>query len=152
MINGADLRDFYIAAWQNVPALVAAMGGDASLIRTSTSPANLAKSLQREVLEMPIPSIFVAYQGFIKGNVRANEITKHEIAAFIRAATPDDDAHIQFGALMIDGIPDGESLPVRYLEANVDVDAMDMPRFERVSASQLTFDIWKLTFTVPEHA
>lgn len=152
MVNGSDLRDFYIACWRNIPALVAALGGDDSLIRASTGISHIAKSLQREVMEMPAPSIFVAYQGFTKGNVRNFEITKHELAAFIRAASDNDDANIPFGALMVDGVPDGFELPVRYLEANDSVDMMDMPRFERVSASQLTVDIWKLSFTVPEHA
>ena len=128
------------------------MGDDPGNIRASAGISKIAKSLQREVEDMPAPSIFVCYQGFVKGNARQFEITKHEIAAFIRAATPDDDAHIQFGALMIDAIPDGFDLPVRYLEATDLCDPMDMPRFERVSASQLTIDIWKLSFTVAENA
>lgn len=150
MINGSDLRDFYITQWRAIPDLVDAVGGDDSRIRSALGVAKTAKSLQREVLEMPDGSIWVAYQGFSRGNGRTGEITQHEIAAFIRAATADDDAHIQFGALMIDGIPDGQELPVRYLEFSGDTDMMNMPKFERVSTSELTFDIWKLSFTVSE--
>jgi hypothetical protein len=152
MIDGAALRDFYIDAWRRIPELVAAVGEEESNIRASNGISRVAHSLQREILDMPEGSIFVAYQGFTRGAVRNAEITKHEIAAFIRAASPDDDSHIAFGALLIDGIPNGEEQPVRYLEMNEFVDSMDMPRFERVSTSDLTFDIWKLTFTVPEHA
>lgn len=152
MINGSDLRDFYIALWRQIPDLVDAIGGDDSQIRASNGVAKTAKSLQREILEMPEGSIFVAYQGFMRGNVRTAEVTKHEIAAFIRALTPDDDSHIQFGALMVDSVPDGEDLAVRYLEFSADADSMDMPRFERVSTSELTFDVWKLSFTVSERA
>jgi len=152
MVSGSLIRDFYINAWQNIQELVDAMGGDRTVIRGSVGISKIAKSLQHEVEGMPAPSIFVAYQGFTKGAARRNEITLHSIAAFIRAATTDDDSHIQYGALMVDGIPDGEELPVRYLNANEDVDPMDMPRFERVSASQLPIDIWKLSFTVAESA
>jgi hypothetical protein len=57
--------------------------------------------------------------------------------------------------LMLDGIPenqtDGLGLPVRYLTAHIDADPMEMPRFERVSASQLTIDIWKLSFGIVEN-
>lgn len=122
------------------------------MIRSSSGVSSIAKSLQREVTEMPLGSIFVAYQGFTRGNMRLGEVTKHEMAAFIRAANDIDDANIQFGALMVDGIPEGDELPVRYLPPTADCDPMDMPRFERVSASQLTFDIWKLSFAVSEHA
>lgn len=145
------IRDFYIAQWQNTPAVVAFAGGDESMIRGSAGISRIAKSLQREVVEMPVGSIFVCYQGFVKGNVRNNEITKHEIAAFIRAPNDDEDANVDIGALMVDSTPEGEDLPIRYLEATSLVDAMDMPRFERVSASQLPLDIWKLSFTISEH-
>lgn len=152
MIFGSELRDFYIAQWRNIPELVAACNDDAGLIRKHSGPAKVAKSLEREVLEMPSGAIFVAYQGFTKGQMHRGEVTSHQIAAYIRAATPDDDASIPFGALMVDAIPDGQSLPVRYLSPHEDADPMDMPRFERVSASSLTIDIWKLSFNVPEHA
>jgi hypothetical protein len=157
MINGSDLRDFYINAWRNIPDLVAAVLDDPGRIRVHTGIARIAKSLQREVTEMPEGSIFVAYQGFKPGNLRRNEIIKHEIAAFIRAATPDDDAHIQFGSLMFEGIPTGEDLPVRDLNASdflgngANVESMDLPTFERASAAQLTIDIWHFYFTVPEY-
>jgi hypothetical protein len=156
MIVGSVLRDFYIAQWRQIPALVAAMAnGDEGMIRTSAGVPKLAKSLQREVLEMPEGSIFVAYQGFTRGQARRSEVTSHQVAAFIRAVTPDDDANIPFGDLMIDGIPDGQQpgqeLPVRYLTPHIDADPMDMPKFERVSASELTIDIWKLSFSIPEH-
>lgn len=150
MINGSDLRDFYIGLWRKIPALVVAMGDDESKIRKHQAAAGISKSLEREVLEMPTPSIFVAYEGFTVGNSRLNEVTKHVIRAFIRAATNDDDASITYGALMIDGVPDGEELSVRHLAMSIDVDPMDPPRYRRASGAELTFDLWELTFTVPE--
>src|SRR5690349_6739716 len=108
MVSGSLIRDFYINAWRNIIPLVDALkDADPGMIRASTAPARLSKSLQREVLEMPEGSIFVAYQGITKGDVSRFEITKHQIAAFIRAATPDDDSHIEFANLMIDTVPDG---------------------------------------------
>lgn len=152
MIDGSDLRDYYIARWRAIPALVAAMKDqDESMIRAAVGISKIAKSLQREVLEMPEGSIFVCYQGCKPGLTKRGELTVHEIAAFIRATSPTDDAHIPFANLMIDTVPDGEQLIVRYLTPHIDADPMNMPRFERVSASELTIDIWKLSFGVPEN-
>jgi hypothetical protein len=153
VISGKVLRDFYVNAWRNIPELVTALQDeDAGKILAGQGIAKVAKSLQREVLDMAEGSILVAYQGFTKGNVGRNEITTHQIAAFIRALNSSEDANTQFGALMIDGTPDGQDQPVRYLEPDPNADAMDMPRFERVSTSELPFDVWKLSFTIPEHA
>lgn len=155
MIDGSALRDFYIAAWRNIPALVAATNGDEGLIRPHSGPAKIAKSLEREVMEMPEGSIFVAYMGLKPGQTRKGQVTLHEIAAFIRAVSPDDDENIPFAALMLDGIPENQAddlgLPVRYLVPHIDADPMEMPRFERVGASQLTIDIWKLSFGIVEN-
>jgi hypothetical protein len=159
VINGSDLRDFYIDCWRNVPELLAAMrSGDATWIRSSTGVATIAKSLQREVETMPEGSIFVAYQGVQPGRAGRGEVSVHEIAAFIRATSPDDDSHIPFAALMLDSIPTGGNsvinqpeTKIRYLVPHIDADPMNMPRFERVSASQLPFDIWKLSFGVVEN-
>jgi hypothetical protein len=155
VIDGSALRNFYINAWRNIPELVAACNGDDGLIRTHSGPAKIAKSLEREVLEMPEGAIFVAYMGLKPGLTRKGQVTLHEIAAFIRAMTPDDDTNIPFAALMLDGVPanqtDNLGLPVRYLVPHIDADPMEMPRFERVGASQLTIDIWKLSFGIVEN-
>lgn len=152
MVSGSDLRDFYINAWRNIPEIVTAMGGDDGAIRGSAGISRIAKSLQREVTGMPAPSIYVAYQGFKAGPRGRSIITLHDIAAYIRASTTEDDENIQFGELMLNGIPTGSDLPVMLMSMSVDVDPLDSWRFERVSASELTIDIWKLSFTVAETA
>jgi len=157
MINGSDLRDFYIGAWRNIPDLVAAMKDeDEGQIRASGGVAKESKSLMREALSMAQGSILVAYQGCKPGQTRRGEITVHEIAAFIRAIDDSDDESIPFAALMLDSIPVGGFLDqpetkVRYLVPHIDADPMNMPRFERVSTADMTFDIWKLTFSIPEN-
>lgn len=152
MISGAALRDFYIDQWRAIPALVACLKDqDEGWIRKHSGIAKISKSLQREVLEMPEGAVFVAYQGCKPGRSRYGEVTVHEIAAFIRAGSADDDDSIPFCHLMIDTVPLGQELTVRELTPHIDADPMNMPYFERVSAAELTVDIWKLSFTVPEN-
>ena len=151
MINGSFLRDFYIDVWRRTPALVAAMNGDEGLIRANNAVARLSTSLARTVQTMGAPMIYVAYQGFGRGNYRHGEVTKHAIVAYIRAATVNDDDHINYGAWMVDGVATGESLKTRYLVPHIDADPMDMPQFTRAGASTIDFDIWELSFTVAEN-
>lgn len=152
MIDGSILRDFYIAQWRAVPDLVAAMqGGEEGWIRKHTGLASAAKSLQRAVLSQQEGSILVAYQGCRPGRDKVGEITVHEIAAYIRPTTEDADETIPYANLMIDAIPVGQQLAIRYLDPHIDADPMNMPVFERVSSAELTFDIWKLAFTISEH-
>src|SRR3954471_3426984 len=108
MISGSFLRDFYVGVWRRTPKLVAAMNGDEGLIRANNAVAHLSSSLARTVQTMGQPMIYVAYQGFGKGNYHSGEVTKHAIVAYIRAATANDDDHISYGALMVDGIATGE--------------------------------------------
>jgi hypothetical protein len=152
VINGSDLRDFYVEQWRNIPEVVAAMGGDPGRIRGSNALAPIATSLARAVNAMGYPAILVAYQGYTKGNLKLFEFTLHHIAAYIRAATTDDDDHIEFGLLLTEAIPETQTQAVRYLKPHPDADPMDMPKFERVGAAKLDVDIWKLSFAVPEHA
>lgn len=151
MISGSFLRDFYVDVWRRTPALVAAMNGDEGLIRANTAVAHLSTSLARTVQGMGAPMIYVAYQGFGKGSYKYGEITKHSIVAYIRAATANDDDHINFGAWMVDGIATGETQKTRYLVPHIDADPMDMPHYVRAGASTLDIDIWELSFTVAEN-
>lgn len=152
MINGSVLRDFYVDKWRAIPELVAGMNDNAGNIRASNALAPLQSSLQKAVANAPFPFIIVAYQGYTKGNRGRFEFTLHHINAYIRAATLDDDDHVEFGVLMVDAIPEGDSQAIRYLTPHIDADPMDPPSFVRVGASQLDVDIWKLSFAIPEHA
>jgi hypothetical protein len=109
MVSGSLLRDFYIDVWRRTPGLVAAMGGDEGLIRPSNALAHVSTSLARTVQGMGAPMIYVAYQGYKYGSNRHGETTRHLVTAYIRAASPDDDDHIEFGALMVDGGPAGKN-------------------------------------------
>lgn len=152
MINGSYLRDYYVDVWRRTPALVAAMNGDEGLIRQNNAVAHISTSLARTVQSMGAPMIYVAYQGFGKGNYRRGEVTTHSIVAYIRAATANDDDHISYGAYMVDAIATGEVLKTRYLVPHIDADPMDMPRFVRAGASTMDFDIWELSFTIAENS
>jgi hypothetical protein len=116
MVSGSLLRDFYIDVWRRTPGLVAAMGGDEGLIRASNALAHVSTSLARTVQTMGAPMIYVSYQGY-KYGTRHGETTRHLVTAYVRAATPDDDDHIEFGKLMVDGRASGEELKTRYLDA-----------------------------------
>lgn len=152
MIVGSDLCEFYVDAWRSTPALVAAMaGGDEGLIRTHAGIAKTAGSLERAVLEMVEGSILVAYQGFKAIRHGNGQLTSHQLAAFVRAVDPHDDANIPFANLMIDAVPLGADQITRYLVPHPDADPMDMPNFVRVSASGLNVDIWQLSFNVAEN-
>jgi hypothetical protein len=151
MVSGSLLRDFYIDVWRRTPGLVAAMGGDEGLIRPSNALAHVSTSLARTVQGMGAPMIYVAYQGYKYGSNRHSETTRHLVTAYIRAASPDDDDHIEFGALMVDGRASGEELRTRYLTPHLDCDPMEMPVFARAGAATLDFDIWELQIVIPEH-
>jgi hypothetical protein len=152
MILGFVIRDFYIDAWKRIPDIVAAMNDDEARIRENSALAPTQTSLERAVTAAGFPSILVAYQGYTKGDSRRAEITKHHIAAFIRAATQDDDDHITLAHLMTEAVPNGEELTVRYMESDPDCDSMDLPKLERITLTESAIDIWKLSFAVPEHA
>lgn len=152
MIDGSFLRDFYIAQWRAVPELVAEMqNGEDGWIRKHTGLAKSSTSLQRAVLDQQEGSILVAYQGCRPGRDAVGEITVHEIAAYIRPTTEDADETVPWANLMIDTVPLGQELATRFLTPHIDADPMNMPVLERISSAQLTFDIWKLSFTISEH-
>ncbi len=154
MIQGSVIRDYYIDLWRRVPDIVAAMDDDEARIRKSGDITPQQATLEGQVVNAGAPSITVAYQGYSKTDRRLNEVTRHLIVAFIRAATLDDDAHEALAWLMTEAVPLGEDLPIRYLPGDdADFDPMDFPKLERITLPEpASTDIRKLSFFVPERA
>lgn len=155
MINPGIAVDAIVNALQNIPDLVAAVGGAANILSYHPGlPDGLF--FRQALMNMSPGQILVRYLGTVPGSVhRENRIWKHEFGVYqvppLTAATESNAAHYTFLTALINGVPtngDGNKMLNYAVVPNCDI--MDVPKVSIYTDLTAKMDLYVAHFTFPE--
>jgi len=139
MLSAGDILEALIAKLRAIPDLLVEMDGDAARIYPYHDAYPTHVSLRSAVYEAPHPSIVVAWQRTSPGQFGRNEVWKHDFILYLRAReAPEgpDSGYYRLFMLMVNGVPDGESLRLLNAEIHPSCYPMDVPTCGRVTDEQ----------------
>lgn len=158
MYNPQDIVDEMVVLLKAIPALVTALGGDASVITAFEDSYPENTDLTAAVQELPHPSLLVAWSG--AGGVGAGRRWIHEVSLF--PGLPEEVAppYTAMGAIW-HAIANGrattraEDVPIWGLDILPGASAIGPPAMRRRSVYvgiDHRFDYWEIQFQIEEHA
>lgn len=153
MLNPEVLADAIVAAWQSIPGLVAAMGGDRNNILAHKFYYGIENNLGKAVSELNPPAILVAWRGTMGGNFDGQTIWKHPFEVYIRTKNaasdqiPSGPGHVWW--LMMNGAVNGTTLNIRQIQLLPNVDPMDTPTITARQDEDL-MDFFCASLVIPE--
>ena len=139
MLNPGELVEALVAKLRAIPELVAEMEGDAARIYAYHDAYPRKVSLLSAVYEAPHPSILVAWQRTSPGLLGRNEVWKHDFILYLRAReAPEgpDSSYYRLFTLIVNGVPEGDSLRLLNAEVHPACYPMDVPTCGRVTDEQ----------------
>jgi hypothetical protein len=148
MVDPEDLVDELVALLRAVPALVTAMGEDATRIYGYDDEYPQTTNLPRAIHKMASPSVMVVYAGFGIGSMGRGQPINHAVTICVR---PGPDASIfDIGKLLVDGTPTGQAVAMIYLTVDTALDPMEVEgRYNRqVDAEGVEY--WELNISFNE--
>ena len=106
MIDPYELVDSLVAALQDIPDLVAAMGADASRIYAYRDSFPKKVSLVHAIHTMPAPGCMAVWQGSGPASFGGMDVWKHQVTLFLRIGeNPNPSAYYALFRLIIKGTP-----------------------------------------------
>lgn len=132
-----------LAGIQAVPDLVQAMAGSSTRIYSYYSKFPQQVSLTKALASMPQPGIMVAYRGFAPQRRQGSnaECWVHSLSIFVRCDATADVADPADALkplwLLLEGVPDGSTLPLKNYEFHPALEPMNVPSAQ---LSQLVID------------
>jgi hypothetical protein len=78
------------SAWQSIPALIVQMNGNPANIAVHNYSWGQENSLSKAIVEMPAPSILIAYLKIQGGNFDGESVWKHHIQVAIKSGNVAD--------------------------------------------------------------
>ena len=150
MIDPSEIVTNLVAMLQDIPALVAELGGDPARIYPyhDSFPKNI--SLAHAIHNMPAPSIMAVWQGTAPGSFGTMDIWKHQITLFLRAkneAAPGA-AYYRLFRLIVKGVPAATGQEMLNATVHPSCNAMDLPQISRqTDAEALDYFEVPISFT-----
>lgn len=153
MLDPQLIGEAVVSTLQNIPALVAALGGSTSNISLHSYEYGTEFRLMEAVYKMVPPSILIAWGGTRGGNFSGQQIWKHPFRGFARLAN-------QAGAvspvslsdlwvLIVNGKLASPNLNIRQIQIYPGVDIMDTPSCEPRQDEE-GMDYLEFQFVIPE--
>jgi hypothetical protein len=153
MLNPATLTDAIVTAFQSIPELVTAMGGDPTAIYAHHFLNGVESTLTSSIYEMKSPSILVVYQGTLGGNFDGYTVFKHQVTVFVRSANvAQQSSPVGYETLvwmMLNKPVLGGSSNIRQANVIPEVDIMDNPSVSHMT-DESGNDFFKVDTTWPE--
>lgn len=158
MLNPAPATDAIAAALASIPALAAAMtvqtpGGPVCRINAFHYRMGEEETLVKALYEMPAPSMLIAWEGTKGGNFNGYQIWKHRWGVYIRmgnaAGVTNPAGYEYLWWLICNGMPQGSSVNIRYMQLFPGLDIMDTPSVEH-TLDEDQIDRFKCAFVIPE--
>lgn len=126
MINPDDLVAAWVSKLANIRDLVTALGGSADRILGYCDSFPFVGNLRQQIIQMPPGSLMVVWQGVDPVNTGKSGawLFRHRFSLYLRApesSPPVEDrtggfSYGAFCALVVNGIPEGESVPLLYAD------------------------------------
>ena len=157
MIDPEEIVVNLVTLLRDIPALVAAMNGEADRIFSYRDEYPTSVSLALAVHEMPHPSTMAAWQRTSLGTLGNTIIWAHHISVYVRAGdTPVDDTHPPLSypgllRLIARGVPVtlGDGQPMLYTTVHPSCQPMELLDFGRQTAPE-GLDYFELTLSFAE--
>jgi hypothetical protein len=157
MINPKTILGEWVTALQNVPDLVAALGGEnpSARIQYYTENASVfGKQTQNNtrlaILAMPLGSILVAWQGTRPGRLGNMLVFVHDFSLYLRAPEAASVGYEDMFNLIVNGLPTGSTLQLLHTPIDAHCEPMDfyLPTAQRnsvlISADGATFEYFEV--------
>ena len=159
MLNPARITDAVVGLLSAIPELATAMAvadGDGNVnVRISAFHYRLGAEhrLAEAIYQMPAPSILVAWEGTLGGNLSGYQIWKHRIAVYLRmgnmAGNLEPVGYEDLWSMICNGVPDGATTNLRCINILPELDIMDTPSIAHALDEDLV-DRFVVTIVLPE--
>jgi hypothetical protein len=159
MLNPAPILDAIAAALQAIPDLAAAMAAsDANgqeVVRINAFHFRLGAEhrLAEAIYKMQAPSMLVSWAGTQGGNFDGQTIWKHRFNVYFRmgnaAGLADPVGYEDLWWLVCNGVPNGSTQNIRYIQLYPGLDIMDTPSVAHALDEDL-MDRFVGTLVIPE--
>ena len=147
MVDSNDIIDALVTQLKDIPALVAAVGGDADRIFAYKDAYPLSVSLRDAIYAQPTPSVMVAFEARRRDKNGDWPTIRHDLLVAVRPGSVAGYASI--AALITEGTPTGAGLPMYTLEVHPDClpFGVDLPELQRESdANGIDYYVLTLSF------
>lgn len=139
MIDPYELVDDLVAALQDIPDLVAAMGTDKTRIFAYRDTYPKKVSLVHAIHTMPAPGCMAVWQGTQPGSFGGMDVWKHQVTLFLRVGENADGASPYYALfrLITKGAP-AKSVDIQMINLTVHASCypMDLPLIQRQTDSE----------------
>ena len=150
MIDPYELVDNLVAALQDIPDLVLAMGADASRIFAYRDSYPKKVSLVHAIHTMPAPGCMAVWQGSGPGSSSGMDVWKHQVTLFLRVGeNSDPSAYYALFRLITKGVP-ATTVDIQMINLTIHTSCypMDLPQIQRqTDAEGLDYFEVPLSFT-----
>jgi len=153
MLQPSTITAAIVTALRGIPALVVAMGGDATRITAYDDAIPGNTNLREAILAMKSPSVLVVWQGTMPGRRGIAEVWAHEFMLVLRAG----DIAAGYAALVktiLSGTVTASGLRFLYHQVHASCYPMDFRGAERetlvLDMNGSTLDYWTVRFSITE--